>query len=95
MENEDRDEPSLQHKQFIAEINIHFQNIYSLFENGRINNCLSRWGIFFIEEPIQKQAIFCIYCGKFNNVNNLDKLHNRIICNTPFGCMRDRIRRIA
>ena len=91
MENEDRDEPSFHHRQFIAEININFQNRYSVFENGRINNCLSRWGIFFIDQSIRKQAIFCISCGKFNNVNILDKIPNRIVCNTPFNCMRSRI----
>ena len=91
MENEN-EIPSLQHRLLTAQINDTFRNKHALSGSNPINNCLGSWGIWLVDELIQKQAIFCLSCGKFNFVNDLDTLPNRIVCNNPIVCLQNRSR---
>jgi hypothetical protein len=83
--------PFLRHRLFVAEINNIIQNRHALSGSSPISNCLSHWGIWLVDELIQKQAIFCLSCGNFNLVHELHKFPNRIICNNPEDCLQGRI----
>lgn len=94
MENEEI--PPLLHRQQITTINEIIQNMDPSSGSNKRSDWHVDWGVWFKAEGIQKEAIFCIFCGKFNIIENFtkdsEKYPNIIICRRSDVCFQLRKR---